>query len=153
MGHKRGTRSCAPRDQRYEWPYIFGAACPQRSVTAAIVVPTANTEVMSLHLAEIGRRVAPGRHAALVLDGAGYRGAKRLAVPDNILLVPLPPYAYELNPIEKLWEYLHANKLAITVFEDYDDIVDKSCNAWTFFANDSQRIKSITTRSRATVNP
>ena len=27
---------------------------------------------MSMHLAEIGRRVAPGAHAALVIDGAGY---------------------------------------------------------------------------------
>jgi hypothetical protein len=31
---------------------------------------------MSLHLAEIGRQVAPGSHAALVLDGAGYHVAK-----------------------------------------------------------------------------
>src|ERR1017187_9610129 len=45
---KRGTRPRAPRDQRYEWAYIFGAVCPQRGVTAALVVPTANTEVMVL---------------------------------------------------------------------------------------------------------
>ncbi len=121
-------------------------------MTAAIVVPTANTEVMSLHLAEIGRRIAPGSHAALVCDGAGYHVAKRLAVPDNITLVPLPPYAPELNPIENVWEYLRGNKLAITVFDHYEDIVEKSCNAWTFFANDPDRIKSITTRTWATVN-
>src|SRR5258707_4479804 len=67
---KRGTRPRAPRDQRYEWVYIFGAVCPQRGATAALVVPTANTEVMSLHLAEIGRRGLPGRHPRLVLHGA-----------------------------------------------------------------------------------
>jgi len=150
---RRGTRPRAPRDQRYEWAYIFGAACPQRGVAAAIVVPTANTETMSLHLAEIGRRVAPGSHAVLVLDGAGYHVAKRLTVPDNITLVPLPPYAPELNPIENVWAYLRGNKLAVTVFDDYDDIVEKSCTAWTFFANDPERIKSITTRQWATVNP
>jgi hypothetical protein len=33
------------------------------------------------------------------------------------------------NPIENVWEYLRANKLAITVFDDYDDIVDKTCEA------------------------
>ena len=52
--------------------YIFGAVCPQRRATAALIVPAANTETMSLHLDEIGRQVAPGAHAALVLDGAGY---------------------------------------------------------------------------------
>lgn len=122
-------------------------------MTAAIVMPTANTEVMALHLAEIGRRVTPGSHAVLVLDGAGYHGAKRLAVPDNITLVPLPPYAPELNPIENVWAYLRGNKLAITVFDSYDDIVEKACDAWRFLANDKDRIVSITTREWATVNP
>jgi transposase len=108
---------------------------------------------MSLHLAEIGRQVAPGSHAALVLDGAGYHVAKDLAVPDNITLVPLPPYAPELNPVENIWEYLRGNKLAITVFDSYHDILEKSCNAWTFFADDPDRIASITSRSWATVSP
>jgi len=55
---------------------------------------------------------------------------QNLARPHNITLVPLPPYAPELNPIENVWEYLRGNKLAITVFDSYDDILDKSCNAW-----------------------
>jgi hypothetical protein len=59
----------------------------------------------------------------------------------------------ELNPIENVWEYLRGNKLAITVFESYDDIVDKACDAWTFFAHDNDRIASITTRSWASVIP
>src|SRR5664280_97775 len=42
-------------------------------------------------------------------------------------------------------------KLAITVFDSYDDILDKACDACTFFANDQNRIASITTRSWATV--
>ena len=150
---KRGTRPRAPRDRRYDWAYIFGAACPARRTAAALVVPTADATVMALHLAEIARHVAPGAHAALVLDGAGYHVAKVLAVPDNVTLVPLPPYAPELNPMENVWEYLRANKLAITVFDDYDDIVDKACAAWRFFAHDPNRIASITTRSWATVNP
>jgi transposase len=115
-------------------------------------MPAANAESMSLHLAAIGRTVAPGCHAALILDGAGYRLADALAVPDNVTLVRLPPYAPELNPIENVWEYLRANKLAITVFNGYDDIVDKACAAWNFFADDPDRIASITTRSWATVS-
>ena len=72
--------------------------------------------------------------------------------PPNVTLVPLPPYAPELNPIENVWEYLRGNKLAITVFDDYDDIVDKTCDAWNFFEQDPNRIASITTRTWATVN-
>jgi hypothetical protein len=39
------------------------------------------------------------------------------------------------------------------VFESYDDIVDKSCAAWRFFADDPERVASITSRTWATVNP
>jgi DDE superfamily endonuclease len=149
---KRGTRPRAPHDQRYDWAYLFGAACPQRRVAAGLVMPAANAETMSLHLTAIGHKVAAGSHAALVLDGAGYHIAAALTIPENVTLVRLPPYAPELNPIENVWEYLRGNKLAITVFDDYDDIVDKACNAWNFFEQDPNRIASITTRTWATVN-
>lgn len=115
-------------------------------------MPTANAEAMSLHLAEIARNVAPGAHAALVLDGAGYHIAEALKVPPTITLVPLPPHAPELNPMENVWEYLRGNKLAITVFDSYDDILDVTCDAWMFFENDRERIATIATRSWATVN-
>jgi hypothetical protein len=115
-------------------------------------MPAANAETMSLHLTAIGRKVAAGSHAALVLDGAGYHIAAALTIPENVTLVRLPPYAPELNPIENVWEYLRGNKLAITVFDDYDDIVDKTCDAWNFFEQDPNRIASITARTWATVN-
>jgi hypothetical protein len=46
---------------------------------------------MSLHLTAIGRKVAAGSHAALVLDGAGYHIAAALTIPENVTLVRLPP--------------------------------------------------------------
>jgi hypothetical protein len=93
---KRGTRPRAPRDQRYEWAYIFGAVCPERSLTAALVLPCANAEAMNLHLAEISKQVAAGAHAVLLLDGAGYHQEAALELPHNISLLPLPPYSPEL---------------------------------------------------------
>jgi transposase len=149
---KRGTRPRAVRDTRYEWSYIFGAVCPDRAATAALVLPCVNTEAMNLHLAEISRAVAPEAHAVLVLDGAGWHGSKDLVVPDNVTLLPLPPYAPELNPVENVWQYLRANKLAITVFDSYAEIVDKCCEAWNFFANNPHLVASITSRKWAPVN-
>ncbi len=45
--------------------------------------------------------------------------------------------------------YLRANKLAISVFDNYEQIVDRCCEAWNFFANDKIAITSITTRQWA----
>jgi hypothetical protein len=52
---------------------------------------------MQLHLDEIATKVALGAHAIILLDQAGWHGAKALVVPNNISLVPLPPRAPELN--------------------------------------------------------
>ncbi|MBO0906615.1 IS630 family transposase, partial [Jiella sp. MQZ13P-4] len=99
---ERGTRPRAPRDTRYKWAYIFGAVCPRRAKTAALVMPYANTFAMNAHLAEISRAVADRAHAVLVIDGAGWHGSAALRVPDNITIVILPPYAPELNPVENI---------------------------------------------------
>ena len=71
MWARRGTRPRAPRDRRYAWAYLFGAVCPERAVGAALVLPYADAEATGLHLAEIGRHVAPGAHGVVVLDRAG----------------------------------------------------------------------------------
>ena len=109
-------------DNRHDSAYIFGAICPQRSVGAAIIAPSANTEMMSLHLAEISTQVTSGAHAALICDGAGWhQSGERQIVPSNITLLLLPPYSPELNPMENVWDYLRQNKLAARVWDEYED--------------------------------
>lgn len=100
---------------------------------------------MNAHLVEIAKAVAPGAHAVLVMDGAGWHGSSALRIPDNITIVMLPPYAPELNPVENIWAYLRANRLAISVFDTYDDIVDRCRDAWNAFANDPERVRYIAT--------
>jgi transposase len=116
------------------------------------VLPFADTDAMNDHLAEISRTVAPDAHAALVLDKAGWHRAGALAVPDNISLLLLPSYSPELNPVENVWQYLRANWLAISVFHDYDAVVDACCDAWTRFAERPDLVSSITSRQWAQVN-
>ena len=116
-------------------------------------MPSVNIDAMNLHLRQISNRVAPGAHAALILDGAGWhRTGGALVVPDNVTLVRLPPYSPELNPVENVWEYLRGNTLNMTVWESYDAIVEACCSAWNFFIDDLDRVVSITNRDWAKVN-
>lgn len=114
-------------------------------------MPEANASMMNLHLDAISKAVDPAAHAAVILDGAGYHRSRHLRVPGNITLIPLPRYAPELNSAENIWDYLRKNKLSNTVFDSYDDIVDKACQAWLFFATDKKSVTAITTRDWATV--
>ena len=141
------------RDNRHDSAYLFGAICPARAVGAAVIMPAANAEAMNEHLNEISTQVAPAAHAVLVCDGAGWhQTGGRLIVPDNITLLPLPPYAPELNPMENVWDYLRQNKLCAMVWDTYDEIVEACKNAWHFLINDPARIRSIGHRHWACVN-
>ena len=113
-----GSRPSAVRDNRHDSAYLFGALCPSRATGAAIIMPAANSEAMNEHLKEIATQVSPGAHAVLVCDGAGWhQRGERLQVPDNITLLPLPPYSPELNPMENVWDYLRGNKLSHSVWD------------------------------------
>ena len=61
-------------------------------------MPWCDTHAMAEHLKLISAEVAPGAHAILLLDQAGWHTSSKLAVPDNITLVPIPPRSPELNP-------------------------------------------------------
>jgi hypothetical protein len=125
----RGTRPRALRNHRRTAAYLFGAVCPERGTGAAVVLPHVNVDAMNIHLAEISRHVTEGAHAVLVLDQAGWHTSPKLRVPENISLLPLPPYAPELNPMEQVWAYLRANFLSHRVWNSYNAIVGACCDA------------------------
>ena len=104
---------------------------------------------MALQLAEIAQAVAPGAHAVVLLDQAGWHQSKRLAVPTNITLVPLPAKAPELNPVENIWRFLRENWLSNRVFTSYPDILDHCCDAWNKLTDQPSRIMSIGLRDWA----
>jgi len=57
------------------------------------VLPACNSQAMQLHLNEIA--ITPGVRAILILDQAGWHGAKELGIPTDISLLPLPPRSPE----------------------------------------------------------
>lgn len=146
---RRGSRPVAPQDQRTASAYIFGAICPAAGKAAAVVLPRCTTEAMALHLAEIARAVAPGAHAVVLLDQAGWHTTKKLVLPDTITLMPIPAKSPELNAQENVWQFLRDNWLSNRVFTSYRDIVDHCCFAWNTFAAQPWRIMSIGLREWA----
>lgn len=104
---------------------------------------------MQWHLDEISAQVSPGAHAVLLLDQAGWHTTSKLAIPDNITLLPLPPRAPELNPVENIWQFLRDNWLSNRVFTSYDQIVALCCDAWNKLTDQPWKIISIGHRNWA----
>src|SRR5206468_3825124 len=131
--------------------YIVGASWPAEGKAARLVMPWCNTEAMNHHLVEISARVAPGRHALLLLDQAGWHVSERLAVPATITIVPLPAKCPELNAQENVWQFLRDNWISNRVFASYDAIVDHCCHAWNKLVAQPWRIMSLGHRAWAPV--
>ncbi len=134
---KTGTRPRQPKDQRYENAYLFGAVCPSRDTGVALIMPNADTEAMQKHLDEIGQ--------------AAWHTTRKLKLPNNLTLLPLPPACPELNAAENIWQYLRQTYLSNRVFESYTAILDACQNAWRKLLAETGRITSIATREWATI--
>ena len=103
------------------------------------------------HLAVISRAVSVSTLVVMVLDGANWHASPSLRLPSNIVLLPLPPYAPELNPIENIWKYLRGNSLSHQVWNGYPAIVDACCRAWNTLMAMPHVLRSITHREYAQV--
>lgn len=149
---QKGTRPRVNRQQQFLNAYIFGAVCPERDQGAAIVLPYANIASMKEHLNEISSLIPQGRHGVIVMDQARWHVSNNLHIPENISLLPLPPYSPELNPQENVWQYLKQSYLANRTFDSFDDIVDACCYAWNQFVDRGNNISNMCTRSWAKVS-
>src|SRR3712207_4334760 len=99
----RGARPPGLCDRRYAWAHLFAAVRPATGQGFALVLPEATTATMQVFLDGFDDQLAPDEHAAVPLDRAGWHVAHDLVAPANVTLVPLPPYAPQLNPVERVW--------------------------------------------------
>jgi DDE superfamily endonuclease len=116
----RGQRPAGPCDQRCTWARLFAAVRPSTGQGFALVLPEASTRTMRVFLGKFAATPAADEHAAMVLDRAGWHGAHTLVVPGTVTLVPLPPYAPQLNPVERVWLYLRERHLSHRLLNGYD---------------------------------
>ena len=106
---------------------------------------------MQLHLNEISKQVDTKAHAVVLMDRAGWHSTGKLKIPKNLTIILLPPKSPELNPVENIWQYLRANYLSNRVFENYEAIVEATCEVWNKLISQPQTITSIGMRDWAHV--
>jgi transposase len=84
----------------------------------------------------------------IVIDNAAFHSTKDIILPENIVLMPIPPYCPELNPAEKVWQWIK-DKIAMKIFDTLetlenrmDELIDniegeliKSITGYEFYLN------------------
>ena len=130
MWAPKGSRPTAVKQTRYEWVYLYAAVEPATGHSVALQAPHVNAGTFNVFLQMLSDELGPADHAVLIMDQAGWHKARALIVPSNISILFLPPYSPELNPVERLWAYLHSHYLANRVFDNYTHLLDAGAEAW-----------------------
>jgi len=140
---RRGQRATALRQTQYDYLYVIGAVCPETGQAEAIMASHVNTDVMNAFFREFSQTIADDVHVVMIWDGAGFHRSRRLQIPSNITVIPLPAYSPELNPIENLWHYLRSHHWSNRVYEDYNDLMRSAIDAWRASALEPSIIKTV----------
>ena len=90
-------------DYQYDWFYLYGAVEPLTGDGLFLELPRLTGECFQIFIDELSATFADTLNV-VVLDNGRFHHAKSLVTPDNVVLIFLPPYSPELNPIERLWQ-------------------------------------------------
>ena len=88
--------------------WLYGAVEPATGESFFWQLSHVDTECYQWFLDEFSKAYPQSLNILQVDNGRFHKG-KALIVPENVILVFQPPYCPELNPIERLWEYLKAD--------------------------------------------
>lgn len=120
-------------------------------MAAGLILPRIGSFCMEKHLEEISKHIEKGKHGVVIFDQAAWHTSKKLKVPNNISLLPLPTASPELNPAEQVWQVLRDRYLANRSFDSYESIVSCCCQAWNLFTEQSGAIRNLCTRDWAKI--
>ena len=85
-----GVRPKVGRQVVRESSYVYAAVAPEQGLMTSLILPSANTAMMNLFLAQVAQDFAD-YFIVLQVDQAGWHRAKDLQVPENIRLIFQPP--------------------------------------------------------------
>ncbi len=98
----KGVKPIQMLEPIYEYYWLYGAVEPKTGETFFLEMPWLDGACFSVFLEKLAEAY-PDSLNILLIDGAPAHRAATVKVPENIILVDLPPYSPELNPIERLW--------------------------------------------------
>ncbi len=139
----KGIRPRTPRQIVRTSTYVYTGVCMALGKMTSLILPHVNTEMMNIFLRHVAEDFK-NYFVSMLVDGAGWHRSESLIVPENIRLVPLPPYSPELNPVEHIWDYLRENAMPNIAFRSLRQLEDALCRQLRNLENDPDRVRSRT---------
>jgi hypothetical protein len=143
---KRGSRPTQGYYGGHVRENIVGAVNPSTGQLVSLIVPHCDTDVFQAFLDTMAKETEAakqaGRRVCLVLDNASWHKTKRL-VWHHIEPVYLPPYSPDLNPIERIWQYLKGHGMAGYLTRNGAELGEKLFQEVRLLLNDTETVRSV----------
>lgn len=128
VGHgwfEKGRRTALSYNMGYKNFYLYSSVNPLNGNNFSLILPNVDTINFNVFLEEFAKTL--DKNAIIVVDGASWHRSKALNVPKNIEIIIQPPYSPEINPVEKLWQYIKRHTIKNKLFTNLEIIEEALC--------------------------
>jgi transposase len=119
-----GVKPVSNFQHRFENFYVYGAVEPSTGERFFLELPYLNSEMFQIFIDEFSKKYGDTINI-MVVDNGRYHIARALEIPRNVEFVFLPPYSPELNPIERLWQFIKDKLASVGVFKNLEEVQKK----------------------------
>ena len=130
---KRGERAVINQQQAFSNSYLFSAISPATGKDFHLMgLSDMNVKTEYIFLTEL-KKQHPNENVVVVIDNAPCHRPIVLHTIPGMVLIYLPPYSPELNPVERYFEELRrstANEI-FTSMKDLEERIAEAINLWT----------------------
>jgi len=121
----RAVKPICKFQQVFKSTYLFGAFSPITGDSLQLILPYCNGDNFQIFMDKLSGQ-NPQELKIMVLDNGAFHKAKKLNIPENIVLIFLPPYSPELNPAEKMWAK-YKRQFSNLLFGSLESLEDFMC--------------------------
>lgn len=125
---KRGTEKTLPTNSGWKRKHIIGAIDISNLDVVQADKPKVNGEYIIEFLEKLEANTEGKDKVYLICDNAGYHKSKIVKEHlknSKIELIYLPPYSPNLNPIERLWKFMHSKTTINRYYENFEKFSEK----------------------------
>lgn len=111
----KGIKPIGKYQHSYKWLWLWGCFSPVTGDAFYWETSHVGNHIFEGFLNDFSL-TNPKELKLLIIDNAGFHACQNITIPENIKLIRIPAYAPELNPAEKVWQWMK-DRVAMKFFK------------------------------------
>lgn len=136
----KGIKPIGKYKHSYKYFWLWGSFSPITGDAHYMISDGVSKAAFIAYLQDLSL-YKPKELKIVIIDNAAFHSTKNIQLPENIILLPIPPYSPELNPAEKMWQHFK-DKIAMKMYKSINDLEIKITELLS--ETTKQQTKSIT---------